>query len=179
MEDFFSLLNGALEDLWLGVVGYKSQQFGCTVLIGSTDSFVAWLSFWAVHWACFMSLIWHMGHFQDPPEADLRNGWGTHAQWGGTLSWTNRSDIKQWGDEEDKTCILFLFIPALQIKNICLVLVFYFLFCLFLSCILQGRKKHTAMCLKSAHLMRTYVEAYEHLHVLQRAAIIFHREAWG
>lgn len=71
MEDFFSLLNGALEDLWLGVVGYKSQQFGCTVLIGSTDSFVAWLSFWAVHWACFMSLIWHMGHFQDPPEADL------------------------------------------------------------------------------------------------------------
>lgn len=40
-------------------------------------------------------------------------------------------------------------------------------------------EKHTAMCLKSARLMCTYVEAYEHLHVLQRAAIIFHREDWG
>lgn len=59
-----------------------------------------------------MSLIRPTGHFQGPPGADLRSGWGTHAQWGGTLPWANLSDIKQWEDEEGKTCILFLFISG-------------------------------------------------------------------
>lgn len=99
----FSLLNGALEDLWLGVVGYKSRRFGCAVLIGSTDSFVAWLSLRAMRWGMLYVAHLALGHFQDPPEADLRSNSGPHAQWGGLLPSTNLSDIKQWVDEECKT----------------------------------------------------------------------------
>lgn len=39
-------------------------------------------------------------------------------------------------------------------------------------------EKHTDMCLKSAHLMCTYVEEYERIHVLKHTAIILLREAW-
>lgn len=62
----FSLLNGALEGLWLGVVGYKTQQFGCTHVL------VHWLMGWQLSClgvildhafgACFMLLIWHRGN---------------------------------------------------------------------------------------------------------------------
>lgn len=39
-------------------------------------------------------------------------------------------------------------------------------------------EKHADMCLKSAHLMCTYVEAYERIHVLKHTVIILLREAW-
>lgn len=82
-----------------------------------------------------MSLIRPTGHFQGPPGADLRSGWGTHAQWGGTLPWANLSDIKQWEDEEGETCILFLFISGY-------LGFFFFFFCIIF---LRQKKKKNAL----------------------------------
>ena len=47
----FSLLNRALEGLWLGVVGYKTQQFGCTHVL------VHWLMGWQL---CCLGVV--LGH---------------------------------------------------------------------------------------------------------------------
>lgn len=51
----FSLLNGALEGLWLGVVGYKTQRFGCTHVL------VHWLMGWQL--CCLGVVLGHaLGH---------------------------------------------------------------------------------------------------------------------
>lgn len=95
----FSLLNGALEGLWLGVVGYKSQWFGCTHVL------VHWLMGWQL--CCLGVVLGHVsgmlyaahlaqGHFQDPPEADLGRDPAPH---GDPLPQTSLSDIKQWMEE--------------------------------------------------------------------------------
>ena len=66
----FSLLNGALEGLWLGLVGYKSQRFGCTHVL------VHWLMGWQL--CCLGVVLGHaLGHA-------LRCSFGTGALSGPT-----------------------------------------------------------------------------------------------
>lgn len=66
----FSLLNGALEGLWLGVVGYKTQRFGCTHVL------VHWLTGWQL--CCLGVVLGHaLGHA-------LRCSFGTGALSGPT-----------------------------------------------------------------------------------------------
>lgn len=66
----FSLLNGALEGLWLGVVGYKSQWFGCTHVL------VHWLMGWQL---CCLGVV--LGHVSGHA---LRCSFGTGALSGPT-----------------------------------------------------------------------------------------------
>lgn len=72
----FSLLNGALEGLWLGVVGYKTQWFGCIHVL------VHWLMGWqlccsVVVLGCTLGYAlrcsFGKGALSDPLEADLRS----------------------------------------------------------------------------------------------------------
>lgn len=66
----FSLLNGALEGLWLGVVGYKTKRFGCTHVL------VHWLTGWQL--CCLGVVLGHaLGHA-------LRCSFGTGALSGPT-----------------------------------------------------------------------------------------------
>lgn len=78
----FSLLNGALEGLWLGVVGYKSQWFGCTHVL------VHWLMGWQL---CCLGVV--LGHVSGHA---LRCSFGTGALSGPTGGRFRKKPSPKW-----------------------------------------------------------------------------------